>query len=254
MQSMILSIPKLRPDASIRLVCFPYAGGGSATYLPWQHHLDSNVELVIVQLPGRGARFSEAPYQTMTEIVTAIFYALKELDNKPVIFFGHSMGARVAYELTLMLCRYNSKLPVHFIASGSVAPCIKRTKEETHHLPDDEFIAKLIALNGSPLEVLANKELMQLMLPFLRADFKIIETYCNDSKFLIPTKLSILMGDEEEIENHEVEMWFELFENHMPINWVRGGHFFVDKNRGDVLKVVNAIITNYLSHHYASDI
>jgi medium-chain acyl-[acyl-carrier-protein] hydrolase len=243
----LIFIPTVKPNASVRLICFPYAGGSSATYMSWQNNLNPNVELALVQLPGRGIRFSEPSYKTMTEIVTALFLALEKLSNKPFIFYGHSMGARVAYELTLMLRQFHYCLPIHFIASGSLAPCITRTKEQTYHLPDNEFIAKVSALNGTPMDVLDNNELMQLMLPALRADFEIIETYCNKNKFLISSKVSVIIGDEEEMEISDIEAWFTLFEMHTDIYWVSGDHFFVEKNKTDVLKIVNNIIKEHLT-------
>lgn len=243
----LIFIPKIKPNASLRLICFSYAGGSSATYMSWQNDLNPEVELAVVQLPGRGVRFSEPPYKTMTEIVAALFIALKQLSNKPFILYGHSMGARVAYELTLMLARFHCNLPVHFIASGSPAPYIARTKEQTFHLPDNEFIAKVAALNGTPPDILANDEIIQLMLPALRADFEIIETYCNKSKFLISTKVSALAGNQEEIEVADIEAWFTLFEMHTQIYWISGDHFFVEKNKADVLKIVNNIIKEHLS-------
>lgn len=242
----LLFIPKIKPNASLRLICFPYAGGSSATYLSWQNDLNPDVELVVVQLPGRGIRLSEPPYTTMKEIVNALFLAAKQLNNKPFLFYGHSMGARVAYELTLMLARVHCRLPIHFIASGSVAPCISRTNEQTYHLPDNEFIAKVGALNGTPLDVLTNIEIMHLMLPALRADFKIIETYCNKSNFLIPTKVSVLAGNQEEIEIADIEAWFTLFEMRTDIYWISGDHFFVEKNKAEVLKAVDDIIKKHL--------
>jgi medium-chain acyl-[acyl-carrier-protein] hydrolase len=245
--SSLIFTPKPKPNALVRLVCFSYAGGSSATYITWHNDLDPNIELAVVQLPGRGAKLSEPPYQTMSEMVTALFLALEKLSNKPFIFYGHSMGARVAYELTLMLRRFRYRLPIHFIASGSIAPCVERTKEPTYHLPDNEFIMKVGELNGSPPEVLANKEIMQLILPALRADFKIIETYHNNSKCIIPTKVSVIAGDQENIEIADVEAWFALFEARTEIHWVNGCHFFVEKSKVDVLKIVNALIGQEIS-------
>ena len=244
--SPLLYTPIIKSNAPVRLICFSYAGGSSATYLSWKNYLDPRIELTMVQLPGRSMRLSETPFQTMEEIVRALFLALGKLDNKPFVFYGHSMGARVAYELTLMLHRFNHRLPIHFIASGSVAPCISRVKEQTYHLPDKEFILKVSELNGSPSEVLANTELMQLLLPALRADFKIIETYCNKSQAIIPTKISVLAGDKEEIEISNLEAWLKLFAHNTGIHWIAGDHFFVDKNRQAVLEVVNSLLGEYL--------
>jgi medium-chain acyl-[acyl-carrier-protein] hydrolase len=245
--SSLIYIPKLKPKAALRLICFSYAGGSSATFMSWQHHLPTDVELAFVQLPGRGIRLSEAPYQTMTELVKSLFFALEKLPPKQFIFYGHSMGARVAYELTLMLHRFNYRLPIQFIASGSVAPCISRTTEYTYHLPDDEFIEKVRALNGSPEEVLKNDEIMQLLLPALRADFKIIETYCNNNQLIIPTEISVFAGEDEDIERSDLDAWFKLFMSNTGIHWIPGDHFFVEKNKLSVLKTLNGFIKDHIN-------
>jgi len=238
----IIYIPQRLPGAAIRLLCFSYAGGSAATYVPWLRYLNKNVELAVVQLPGRGARLSERPYETLSEMVKDIFIALNKLDNKPLILFGHSMGARVAYELLLLLYRFRYRLPVHFVASGSVAPCAEKPSESIYRLPDEEFIQKLKELNGSPAEVLANREIMQLMMPALRADFKIIENYCNKSRLKIPVGLSVLMGDEEDVDFADIEAWFGLFHCTTGINRISGGHFFIESNRPAVVSIVNDIV------------
>src|SRR6478609_5908946 len=125
----LIYFPRLNPLASIRLICFSYAGGNPATYISWLPLLPEYVELAVIQLPGRGARIFEQPYQTMSSIVNAVFAELGKLSPKPYLLFGHSMGARVAYEVLLLLWRFKFPLPVHFIASGSGAPCIAYPKE-----------------------------------------------------------------------------------------------------------------------------
>lgn len=242
MQSSLVLIPHKKTHARIRIFCFPYAGGGVATYLTWIDLLP-DVEIAIVQLPGRGNRLIDPPYQTMESMVRDLFTALSGFQDKPFIFFGHSMGARVAYELTLMLYRANAKLPNHFIASGSSAPFIPRKKEILHLLPDSEFIEKIGALNGTPKEILENKEIMQLILPMLRADFKIIETYCNKSKIVLPTTVSVLAGTEDLDEPDDTNGWLELFKYNTGIIWIQGDHFFIEKNLTDTMEAVNRIIS-----------
>lgn len=245
--SSLIYIPKIRPNAHLRIICFPYAGGNSATYMSWHNHLDQNVELAIVQLPGRGIRLSEPPFETMTELVKALFLEIGKLKYKPFVFYGHSMGARVAYEVTLMLRRFNYQLPIHFIASGSVAPCIERKKDRIYHLPDEEFIKEVGELNGSPAEVLANNEIMQMLLPALRADFKIIETYCNKSQAIIPTKITVLAGNEEEVDAEDLDAWFKLFSSNTGLHWIPGDHFFIDTNKSDVLSLLNGLLQEHLA-------
>ena len=102
-KTSLIYIPLQRSQATYRLLCFPYAGGSAATYMQWAEQLDADIELAVIQLPGRGIRLVEAAYSTMEEIVDAITNAMNLLQDKPFVFFGHSMGARVAYEVCLVL-------------------------------------------------------------------------------------------------------------------------------------------------------
>ena len=190
-------------------------------------------------------RIFEQPFQTMSEIVNAVVIALGKLDTKPFCFYGHSMGARVAYEVSLMLWRFQYRLPLHFFASGSSAPCVPYTKDHIHDLPNNDFIVKIGELNGSPEEVLANKEIMDLLLPAMRADFKIIETYCNLAKLNIPIKLSVFAGREDDIEQENIEKWLDLFKTTTGIHWISGDHYFIDKNKTDVLDKLNMLLAEY---------
>lgn len=242
----LIYIPKKNPSAKLRILCFPYAGGSSATYLPWESSLRKDIEVAVVQLPGRGSRLFDAPYQTMKDLAQSLFLEYTEVASMPSIFFGHSMGARVAYELMSMLYQQGGELPVHMIASGSVAPCVENRKDPTYHLPDEQFIEKLRTLGGSPEEVLSNREVMELLLPALRSDFKIIETYSNKDGHIIPTKLSVFAGDQDDIELEELELWFKHFEYTTGIHWIEGGHFFIDTNKVSVLRELDHIFSEYL--------
>lgn len=244
-KSSLIYIPKPKQSAKLRLICFSYAGGNSATYVPWLPLLPNFVELAVIQLPGRGVRIFDEPYQTMATMVNDIVNAVGKLDTKPFIFYGHSMGARVAYEVTLALWRRQYRLPIHFIAAGSGAPCVVYSKDHIHHLPDDEFIAEVGALNGSSQEVLSNSEIMQLILPALRADFRIIENYCNASKLVIPAKISVFSGDKDDIECENLEKWLGLFQSNTGLHWIAGDHYFVDKNREDLLAALNNLFAEY---------
>ncbi|ABD82983.1 thioesterase II family protein [Saccharophagus degradans] len=246
-KTSLIYIPLQRSQATYRLLCFPYAGGSAATYMQWAEQLDADIELAVIQLPGRGIRLVEAAYSTMEEIVDAITNAMNLLRDKPFVFFGHSMGARVAYEVCLALEQKNKPLPVHFFASACAAPNIERELPPTYHLPNKVFLDKIAALNGSPQAVLEDEELMELILPALRADFKIIETYCNKNKHTLPLGVSVLVGSSEKFKPAALENWFDLFESNTGIHTVKGDHFFVDKNKQPVIDFINTTVTCQLA-------
>src|SRR6266404_5241949 len=168
---------RARPESNLGLFCFPYAGGSAATFRSWQHGLPESIEAFPIQLPGRGGRLSEAPLHHLQEIIEALARALAPFFDKPFAFFGHSMGALIGLELSRWLRRERNLIPVHLFVSGRRAPQLSETEPPTYNLPEPEFIERLRRLNGTPQEVLDHPELMQLMIPLLRADFSVCETY-----------------------------------------------------------------------------
>ena len=242
----ILSIPQPKVNARIRLVCFPYAGGNTSLFFPWLNQMPEDVEIAILQLPGRGLRFTDPLFDSMDAIVEDVCLALEELSPMKLIFFGHSMGARIAYEVIFRLHHQCKPLPIHFFASASPAPCVKYKKAFSHNLPDAAFIAHLGTLNGTPKEVLADTQLMELLLPVLRADFKIVETYLNTTQLTLPTTVTGFAGKLDDIDIADIEPWFSLFKKNKGIVWFDGGHFFINENRDDVITSLKDEIINHL--------
>ena len=171
------SPPGTGVDAPIRLVCFPYAGGGAHIYADWRTGLPPQVEVHAVQLPGRGRRFAEPALERLDAAVSDIVDALATLNDKPFMFFGHSMGALLAFETARALRRLGSAGPLRLLMSAYRAPQLERREPPIRDLPEAAFIAKLREFEGTPPEVFANKELLELMLPVVRADFTLVETH-----------------------------------------------------------------------------
>ena len=236
-------IPKPNINAEIKLICFPYAGGSAVTYLNWAQQIADNVELIIVQPPGRGPRMFEPLHKEMTTLIAELLIHFPTLLNKPYILFGHSLGSRVAFELMAELSKLAQPLPKHFIASGSKGPHLFSDKKSLHALSDEEFIIELEQLSGTPKAVLENRELMELFLPVLRADFQIAETYRYDGSSKFPCTLSVLGGrDDIDIPREKLESWTTFFEKTTQICLLDGDHFFIDNHQEQVLKKVNCII------------
>ncbi|MFT6835423.1 MAG: medium-chain acyl-[acyl-carrier-protein] hydrolase [Francisellaceae bacterium] len=240
-------VPKPNPHADLRLICFPYAGGSATIYMSWVKYLPKNVELVIVQPPGRGARMFEQAFSTMASLTAELLKVFPKYTNKPYILFGHSLGSRIAFELMNQLQTSSLPLPQIFIASGSRAPHIASTKKTIHHLPDDAFIAELKHLNGTPQAVIENKELMALFLPLLRADFEIADNYCFADKAVFNCPIYVLSGkDDVDITQFHLESWGDFFNSTANMHMISGNHFFIESHKVSVLQKVNDIIATVL--------
>jgi len=236
-------IPKPNINADLKLICFPYAGGNASIFMPWIKNLPSNVELVIVQAPGRGARMGEEAYSDMNDLIGDLIKVIPSVLNKPYILFGHSLGSRIAFELMNQLKKFDYELPQHFIASGSRGPHLKCTKESIYKLPQDEFIEELKSLNGTPKEIIENKELMELFLPLLKADFELADRYYYTGTSGFNCPISVFGGqDDTGISLSELNSWGDLFETDADINLFPGDHFFIDSQSSLIQQKVNAII------------
>src|SRR5882724_6229499 len=169
--------PKPNGQSRLRLFCFPYAGGNSTIYRSWPDRLPPSIDVWPVHLPGRGGRLHEPAYTQLMPLVEAAAEALLPYLDKPFAFFGHSMGAMISFELSRLLRRRRAPQPLHLSVSGRQAPQVKDWDPPTYNLPEPEFVEELRRLNGTPKGVLEHPELMQLMIPLLRADFEVCQTY-----------------------------------------------------------------------------
>ncbi|MBQ4814042.1 thioesterase [Pseudoalteromonas luteoviolacea] len=230
----------------MRIFCFPFAGGGANSYISWPQWLPNNIELVLIEPPGRGARISEPCCEDMQEWINELLLHKEEITRLPYVFFGHSLGAHVAFELCCQLKQYQCRLPLRFIASGSEAPHLISHKKQIHTLPRNEFIHELKQLNGTPGELLDNAEMMNLMLPILRADFKIAETY-TASPTTMPFPISVFHGlDDIEISLAQREAWQHLSQQQCNIHEFKGDHFFILEFKDTVLLELNSILKEAL--------
>ena len=169
--------PPATSAALLRLFCFPYAGGGAAVYRKWSEALPATVDVCPVLLPGREARLSEPAISSVFPLVDALAPAITPFLDRPFVFFGHSMGSLVAFELARKLRRERNLLPQCLYVSARVAPCVTLKSQPMSTLAEDEFLQALARFNGSEKGALQHTELMKLMIPTLRADFALHEDY-----------------------------------------------------------------------------
>nr|AUN37123.1 thioesterase [uncultured bacterium] len=223
----------------MRLFCFPYAGGLASIYHTWPQFLPENVELYAAQLPGRGSRTKEPSFTNIQPLVEAIVPAIRPHLDKPFAFFGHSMGALISFELAHKLRQQYDIEPVHLFISGCRPPQFRIIDNDAYKLPDPEFIEELRRLNGTPKEVLEHAELMELIIPILRADFEICQTYASTPKSQLSCPMTIFGGLQDiDVSRQYLEGWGEYTTAPSSLRMLPGDHFFLHSAERTLLQQV----------------
>ncbi|MFF4159226.1 thioesterase II family protein [Streptomyces sp. NPDC001678] len=230
---------ELRPEAEYRLFCLPYAGGSAAVYHKWRGAAPGRFQVCALELPGRGRRLTETPISRLRPMVKALADAIEGALDRPFALFGHSMGALLAFELTRTLRERGLPLPAHLFVSGAAAPGTPRRRPVVHSATDAELRQELRFLNGTPRELLENEELMALMLPTLRADFSVLETYEYRAQPPLPVPLTVFGGTADpSVPPTALHGWREHTTGSPRLQLFPGDHFFLHSAAPDVLAAI----------------
>jgi len=237
-------LPHPDPQATTRLFCFPYAGGGVSAFRLWPGEMLPGIELCLVQYPGRENRLHEAPMTRLSELVDALIPLITPLLDRPFAFFGHSLGALVAFELARELQRRAQLSPIYFFASGGCAPQLPARKPPIHSLPREEFIAGLSEFNGTPEVIWRNKELVELLLPMLRADMSILETYTYLPSPPLTCPILATGGLQDTVvQPEELYAWREQTSRFFSVQMFPGDHFFLQSSWKPLLEVISRTLS-----------
>ena len=235
-----IAFRKPNPQAYIRLFCFPYAGTGASIFRTWPDGLSADVEVCPVQFPGRGTRMMETPFTQLSPLVQALAQALVPPLDKPFAFFGHSLGALVGFELARQLRRQSGVQPVRLFVSADRAPQIPHRDRPIHALPEREFLVELRRLNGIPEKVLGDGELIQIMLPILRADFAVYETYVYSTEPPLNCPISTFGGlHDHRVSRGDLEAWRNQTSGSFSLRMFPGDHFFWNTTQPLLLQVLS---------------
>jgi len=236
--------PRLNPNAETRLFLFPYAGGGPTSFSKWSLELPENMEARTVHYPGRGSRYNETPIASISSLAHELSQAIRYLLDKPFVFFGHSLGAWVAFELARNLQRNALPAPTILFVSGSIAPHLSDPHFSLHALPDPEFLDALKNLNGIPNEIIQDEEALALLFPQLRADFELIETYRYKPGESLSCPIIAFGGlGDPRTSRSQLEGWAVHTSSHFESCFFSGDHFFIHQDREKILQKISSAAT-----------
>lgn len=234
-----LAFHRPQQEGKMRLFCLPFAGKGASLFRAWVGRLPDGVEIWPIQLPGRENRIQERPYTKLSRLVPPAADALVPYLDRPFAFLGHSMGALISFELTRELRRRCTPLPSRLFLSGRAAPHLVRREPPRHNLPHADFVKELQRLNGDHQEVPERSELMQVMLPTIRADFSVCDTYVYSAEAPLDCGLSVWGGSEDpEVSIQELVAWRDQTTASFSVKIFSGDHFFLLKSEALFLTVL----------------
>ncbi|MET9565845.1 thioesterase II family protein [Streptomyces tauricus] len=228
-----------RPDAEAALVCLPYAGGSAAAYFALSELLAEKVDVLATQYPGRQNRFHEPCLESVQELARGVFDDLAPLiAGRPFALLGHSMGAAVGFELARILEREGPAAPLALFASGRRAPSIAGDRG-VRFLDDDGLVAELRSMGGTDMRVLDEPELLQLLLPSVRADYVASETYDAGPGAIVGCDVVALAGHKDaHVEVDDVAAWRDHTTGAFDLKVFPGGHFFLTDHEPEIAALV----------------
>jgi surfactin synthase thioesterase subunit len=235
-------------SADVRLFCIPYAGGTVSIFNDWRGRNSlRGIEIYAVQLPGRGARLREKPFTDAAAASQEIATALLPFTGRPYGLFGHSLGALLAYETAQRLADLGAPAPCVLIASARRAPQVSSRRQPTWNLAESEFLCELRRLQGTPEEILASKELLDLVLPQLRSDFQMEETYIHPSGYPTLTCPVVLFGglDDQDVTESDLLAWNAVTCVGARLQRTfKAGHFYIHSNSADLIDEIASALPN----------
>lgn len=227
------------PNSRLRLFCFPYAGGGATVFREWSAQLAPSVEVYAIQPPGRETRFMEVPLRRVEDLAAAAVPAVEWHLREPFAFFGYSLGAFVAFEVACELKRRSRRQPERLVVGGARAPHLLRKLPPLHGLRGGALREALLNLEGTPLAVLKNEEMMTLLEPLLRADLEMAETYVAQAAEPLDCPISVFGGIEDpEVSQDQLAAWQQLSTSLTHLRMFPGGHFFFREHAVDFVRVL----------------
>ena len=223
---------------AINLFCLPFAGGSQYSYSSYVGLAPSHINVIPIEIPGRGSRLRENLLTNIHDMVDDVYYQIRGKLEAPYAIYGHSMGSLLGYLLTKKIIANRLNQPVRLFFTGCVGPSVENRERDRHLMPKEEFITKISDLGGSPDEILRDPELMEFFEPILRADFQAVETYEYEegSPFDIP--IDVVIGIDERATYREAQEWQKETTGPVRIRQLPGRHFFIFEYTQEIMNAI----------------
>lgn len=232
------------PVEGLPLLCLPHAGGAATAYRTWPHALTPYARAVPVQLPGREDRFGEPLVRSAAVLAAQLADAVAAhpVTRDGCALFGHSMGGLLAFELAHELIA-RGRPPVHVFVSAYRAPQLPRRTRDVHLLDDAGLCGFLAELEGTQPELLEHPGLLEVLLPVIRADFELCETYRYQLRSRLDVPVTVLGGRHDAgVPPEDLHAWADVSGERFAVELFDGGHFYLRERQAAVLSVVAAAL------------
>lgn len=238
-QGSWIAYRKTKTQAVLRIFCFPYAGGGASLFRSWSKDLPDTIELCPVQLPGRETRVMEPAYSRIEPLVESLSETIRPFLDLPYAFFGYSMGALIAFELTRRLQAKYGSSPLHLFLAARRGPRLTEPYSRTEGLDDVGFVSELARMGGTPKQILENPGLLEMVLPTLRADFALCENYTYSPGALLDSPITVFGGkDDFKVTEEALAAWSVETRSSCNVKMLVGDHFFIHSCQAELLQDV----------------
>ncbi|MEV4441889.1 alpha/beta fold hydrolase [Streptomyces sp. NPDC049577] len=237
----VITLKRASERPGIKLICFPYAGGSPEMFRAWADGLSDRVELLAVRLPGRGRRLKETLPREWEPLLAEIFEALSPRLSDPHAFYGHSFGARLAYEVARLAVAGCPGATRRLFVSGSRSPGSPQRRPYLHELSDAAFADAVREMGGTPAEILDNPVMARFFLPIVRADIRLAEIWDDRHGSGVDLPITALYGGSDPIDGADSMSGWRTYGNaESELVETAGGHFFPDTHRAPLLDIINS--------------
>lgn len=236
----------------IKLLCFPYAGASASVYNSWKKYFDERIELVPIELAGRGKRFSEPLYNNMVEAIDDLYDVINpHINTGPYAFFGHSMGSWLVYELIHRMMKWRYEDPVHLFFSGRRAPHVIEEGKNYSEMDDEEFLDEIIKLGGLTQDIIENENFINVFLPIIRTDLNMLDHYQYEKKCKnLDCDITVLYGEQDNIPITYIQEWAMHTNKTCHIHAFKGDHFYFTKEMNRLADIINTVLIDTITRKH----